>query len=83
MASMNINKASKAELMQISGIGEKKADAIIKHRKVHGKFKSIDDLKKVNGIGNSIVENVKKDKKNGAKKSTKKETKKNKTSSKK
>ena len=67
MASMDINKATKADFMAISGIGEKKAEAIIKYRKKHGKFKSIEDLRKVNGIGDSIVANVKKGKKNGSK----------------
>ena len=50
MAAMDVNKASKDDLMSISGIGEKKAEAIIKHRKKHGKFKSIDDLKNVKGV---------------------------------
>jgi competence protein ComEA len=67
MASMDINKATKADFMAISGIGEKKAESIIKYRKKHGKFKSVNDLRNVKGIGDSIVENVKKGKKNAAK----------------
>jgi len=66
---INVQTASKAELMSISGIGEKKADAIIKYRKKH-KLKSTDDLLKVPGIGKGIVKNVKgnvKSKKNSAK----------------
>jgi competence protein ComEA len=55
---INVQTASKAELMSISGIGEKKADAIIKYRKKH-KLKSADDLLKVPGIGQGIVKNVK------------------------
>jgi len=55
---MNVQTASKAELMSISGIGEKKADAIIKYRKKH-KLKSADDLVKVPGIGKNIANNVK------------------------
>ena len=73
---MNVQTASKAELMSISGIGEKKADAIIKYRKKH-RLKSADDLLKVPGIGKNIVKNVKKGVKNkqsksGAKKSSQK-----------
>ncbi len=67
MAAMDVNRASKEDFMSINGIGEKKAEAIIKYRKKHGKFKSVDDLKNVKGIGDSIVNNVKK----GKKKSTK------------
>ena len=56
---MNVQTASKAELMTISGIGEKKADAIIKYRKKH-RLKSANDLLNVPGIGKNIVNNVKK-----------------------
>ena len=66
---MNVQTASKSELMSISGIGEKKADAIIKYRKKH-KLKSADDLVKVPGIGKNIANNVKHNVKN-KKKSTK------------
>jgi len=60
---MNVQTASKAELMSISGIGEKKADAIIKYRKKH-KLRSADDLVKVPGIGKNIANNVKHNVKN-------------------
>ena len=56
---ININKASKKELMQLPGIGEVKADAIIKARK-KGKFKSADDLLGVKGIGEKSVKGFKK-----------------------
>jgi competence protein ComEA len=55
---MNLQTASKADLMKISGIGAKKADAIIKYRKTH-KIKSADDLLKIKGFGKGIVGNVK------------------------
>ena len=58
VAAINVQTASKAELMSISGIGEKKASSIIKYRKTH-KLKSADDLLKVKGIGKGIVKNVK------------------------
>jgi competence protein ComEA len=57
-ASINLQTASKEQLMSISGIGAKKAEAIMKYRKTH-KLKSADDLLKVKGIGKGIVSNVK------------------------
>ena len=56
---LNINTASKQELMQLPGIGEVKADAIIKARK-KGKFKSADDLLKVNGVGEKTLKGMSK-----------------------
>ena len=56
---LNINKASKQELMQLPGIGEVKAEAIIKARK-KGKFKSADDLLKVSGVGEKTIKGMSK-----------------------
>ncbi len=72
-AKIDINTASIEEFAMIKGIGLKKAEAIVKYRKEHGKFKNIDELMKVKGIGKAIVENVKNDVKN--KKASKKTTK--------
>ena len=57
-ASINLQTASKEELMEIKGIGEKKAEQIIEYRKTN-KINSPEDLKNVKGIGDSIVNNVK------------------------
>ena len=54
-----MNKASKADLMQINGVGEVKAEAIIKERR-KGKFKSFGDLSsRVKGIGKQVSANIK------------------------
>ncbi len=57
-AEVNLQTASKEELMGIKGIGEKKADQIIEYRKTNT-IKSPEDLKNIKGFGDSIVGNVK------------------------
>jgi competence protein ComEA len=56
---LDINTATKAELVKVKGIGEKKAERIISYREEHGEFKSIDELKNVKGIGEKIVAVIK------------------------
>jgi competence protein ComEA len=53
---ININTASADELMNLKGIGEKKAKAIIEFRKTKGLFKQPEDLLKVPGIGPKTFE---------------------------
>jgi len=77
-----LNSASKSELMEINGIGEVKAAAIIKERR-HGKFKSFDDLTRVEGVGEQIASNVKNGVKVGQEPKKVKRTSKKKTTSKK
>lgn len=55
---VNINTANLDELVALSGIGPAKAQAIIDHRKAHGPFKSVDDLKDVKGIGAKRLEKL-------------------------
>jgi len=77
-SALNVQTASKDELMCIKGIGEKKASAIMKYRKSH-KLKSAKDLLEIKGFGKALVQNVQKDTKSvtcGGKKSAKKSTKK-------
>ena len=56
---VNINTASKKELMTLSGIGEAKANDIINYRNNNGLFKSIEDIKKVNGIKDGTFNKIK------------------------
>ncbi|MBR3209209.1 MAG: helix-hairpin-helix domain-containing protein [Bacilli bacterium] len=56
---ININKASKEELLTLKGIGESKADAIIEYREKEGEFKTIEDIKNVPGIGEALFEKIK------------------------
>ena len=58
MSLNQLNSASKTELMEINGIGEAKATAILKERK-KGKFKSYEDFQRVEGIGEQTAKNVK------------------------
>ena len=44
---VNLNTATETELQTISGIGQKRASDIIAYRESSGRFKSVDDLKKV------------------------------------
>lgn len=57
---ININKASKEELKQLSGVGDSVAQAIIDYRQKNGKFNAIEDIKKVPGIGESKFHNIEK-----------------------
>ena len=55
---VNINNATIDELTTISGLGEKKAEAIIEYRK-ENKFTTIEDIKNVSGIGEALFEKIK------------------------
>ncbi|EIR2647989.1 helix-hairpin-helix domain-containing protein, partial [Shigella sonnei] len=40
----------------MNGVGLKKAQAIVSYREEYGPFKTVEDLKQVPGMGNSLVE---------------------------
>ena len=56
---VNINKATQTELETLPGIGPSLAGRIISYREQNGKFKKIEDIKNVAGIGDSKFENIK------------------------
>ena len=55
---INLNKASRKDLMKIKGIGKSKAENIVEYRKENGFLKEKKELKKVKGIGNSIFKKI-------------------------
>lgn len=58
-ATVNVNSATVAELEALPGIGRKTADAIVAYRTEKGKFKSVQDLLKVKGIGPKSLDKIK------------------------
>lgn len=56
---VNINTADSVTLQTIPGIGPSKAARIIEYRESQGRFKKIDDIKNVTGIGDMTFENIK------------------------
>ena len=57
-AKVNINTATVQELTALPGIGQVKAEAIVKYREANGSFKSVDDLTKVKGIGPKMLDKI-------------------------
>lgn len=59
---VNVNSADAKTISEaLSGIGLKKAEAIVKYREAKGEFKSVDDLVNVDGIGPKTLEKIKAD----------------------
>ena len=61
VAKVNLNTAGLTELMTLNGIGEAKAESILKYREKVGRFQSIEELKKVSGIGDAMFERIRED----------------------
>ena len=58
---INLNTATEAELETLTGIGVSTAKKIIDYRKKNGKFKSIEEIKNVSGIGDAKYAAIKED----------------------
>lgn len=56
---INVNTAGAAELDKLPGIGVVYANRIIQYREQNGSFKSIEDIKKIKGIGESTFSKIK------------------------
>lgn len=56
---ININTADLEQLKEITGIGNIKAQSIIDYREANGGFKSLEELKNVDGIGDKTFEKIK------------------------
>ena len=56
---VNINSATREELMTLSGIGESRANDIISYRNQYGPFRSIEEIQNVSGIKTGIYEKIK------------------------
>jgi len=53
-AKVNLNTANIEQLQQLHGIGQKKAEAIVAYRSKNGKFKTIEEIQQVKGIGPAL-----------------------------
>ena len=58
-AAVNINTATQTELEALPEVGPVRAKAILDYRAKNGPFKSADDLKKVEGVGDKNFVNMK------------------------
>ena len=56
---INLNTATKEQLMTLNGIGEVKAAAIVAYRQEKGMFNSVDEIKNISGIGEKTFEKIK------------------------
>ena len=55
---ININTADEAALVTLNQVGKTRAQAIIQYREAFGPFKTVEDLKKVSGIGDKVLEAI-------------------------
>lgn len=57
-SAVNLNTATKKELMTLDGIGDKKAEEIIKYRE-KTPFKKPEDIKNIKGVGDKLFDKIK------------------------
>ncbi len=58
MRNIDLNTASKEDLMEIEGIDPTLADKIIQFRDEHGRISSVDELRDLSGISESTLEEL-------------------------
>ena len=56
---ININESDAAGLMKLKGVGKVLAGRIIEYRQTFGNFRSVEELKKVKGLGQKLYEKIK------------------------
>lgn len=56
---VNINKATREELMTLPGVGASKADSIIQYREKNGTFKTIEEIMQISGIKEGLFNKIK------------------------
>ena len=59
MTKINLNTATKEELLTLDGIGESYADRIIAYRENNGPFQSTEEILQVKGIGEKTYQKIK------------------------
>ena len=55
---IDLNRATRSELVQIPGVGTQLADRIVLHRETHGKFGRVEDLSNIHGIGDATLNKI-------------------------
>ena len=55
---VDLNEARRAELLQLPGVGPHLADRIEEYRRTHGGFRTVDELRKVSGVGPATMEKL-------------------------
>jgi competence protein ComEA len=55
---VDLNRADRAELLQLPGVGDKMAERIETYRRDHGPFRTVDDLRRVPGFGPKTLERL-------------------------
>ena len=58
-APLDLNRASVAELDGLPGIGPVLARRIVEHRREHGRFRRVEELRGVRGVGPRLIERLK------------------------
>ena len=59
MSKVNLNTATREELLTLDGIGESYADRIIAYRQNNGPFQSTEEIMQVKGIGEMTYQKIK------------------------